>query len=268
MRTFVINLVKESQKKALFLESWKDLLNDVEILEAVDGRALSLEELKHQVKDYPAPGLTPGEIGCALSHLNVYRKIVAKKISYALVLEDDARPTNLYSREILQSIETKIKANGFGQRFVIFLQESEHIDISHEPRLFEIESCPFVSVQKMWSSHAYIISYEAAEALCRFLPPIRYEADYWEGLCLGAHLQMAASLLPLIVTNDPDKANSSLEQNRTKIRDLRNTMRTKQAFDELGIRNPHLRIKLFPLNRFIKKHYQLIRQKQLLKAMK
>ena len=33
--------------------------------------------------------MNKGEIGCALSHINLYKKIVSDKLSYAIILEDD-----------------------------------------------------------------------------------------------------------------------------------------------------------------------------------
>ena len=67
---------------------------DYEFIEAVDGRLLSENELENicdynNFKKHPSWGTRgKGIIGCALSHQKVYKKIVEKKLSKALILED------------------------------------------------------------------------------------------------------------------------------------------------------------------------------------
>jgi len=60
---------------------------------AVDGNKLTREErrsysLKHAVSTYNKP-LINKQIGCALSHIYVYKKMVAQSIKEMLILEDD-----------------------------------------------------------------------------------------------------------------------------------------------------------------------------------
>ncbi|XP_065068694.1 glycosyltransferase 25 family member-like [Rhopilema esculentum] len=47
------------------------------------------------MKDFQDPYLerpiTMGEVGCFLSHWNIWKEIVANKLEYVLVLEDDVR---------------------------------------------------------------------------------------------------------------------------------------------------------------------------------
>ncbi len=64
-----------------------------EIFPAVDGIQLSDDQLAkysevEAIKTLGRP-LVKTQIGCALSHLNIYEKIVAEGISECVVLEDD-----------------------------------------------------------------------------------------------------------------------------------------------------------------------------------
>ena len=65
-----------------------------EIVDAVDGAALDLSQLggryseKAAAKKYGSP-LLRGEIGCYLSHYNLWERIAAENIPAAVVLEDD-----------------------------------------------------------------------------------------------------------------------------------------------------------------------------------
>ena len=61
-------------------------------------------------KRYEKRLMTPGEIGCALSHQAIYRKMLDENIRYALIFEDDAviSPDIL---KVLPELEKHIKPN-------------------------------------------------------------------------------------------------------------------------------------------------------------
>lgn len=56
----------------------------------IEGVRGKLMEPKTVPPSYKIPGVLPGVIGCWRSHMNVMRKIVAEKVSSALIFEDDA----------------------------------------------------------------------------------------------------------------------------------------------------------------------------------
>ena len=93
-------------------------LKDVQIFEAVDGRELSTAELTRQgVKAYPGWKLTGtgfrffdrdlkwGEVGCALSHVGVWRRIAAESDQpVAVVLEDDVDFAPRFAELVLEAL--------------------------------------------------------------------------------------------------------------------------------------------------------------------
>ncbi|WP_272537647.1 glycosyltransferase family 25 protein, partial [Providencia sp. PROV225] len=90
MIVFIINL-KESSERRLKMQAQLDKTElKYEFINAVNGKDLSNTELKEIVYDYPNCMLSKGEIGCALSHLAIYKKMVNENIEQAFVLEDDA----------------------------------------------------------------------------------------------------------------------------------------------------------------------------------
>ena len=92
---FIINLKQDSQKKMQMQIQLNKFRLKADFVEAVDGRNLGEEE-KNRVYDHQKTirsigrGLTDGEIGCALSHQKIYKKIVEQKIPYVVIFEDDA----------------------------------------------------------------------------------------------------------------------------------------------------------------------------------
>ncbi|AYV87169.1 MAG: hypothetical protein Sylvanvirus30_11, partial [Sylvanvirus sp.] len=45
----------------------------------------------HTITDVFTPGMKPGELGCAQSHINLWRRIIQQNLPYALILEDDVQ---------------------------------------------------------------------------------------------------------------------------------------------------------------------------------
>lgn len=94
MQCFVINLERDAKKRqhmeALFLRYGLRF----ERVEAVDGRRLDEAVVNDPVSREAAiraigRPMTPAEIGVALSHISIYRKMLEAGIEMAVVLEDD-----------------------------------------------------------------------------------------------------------------------------------------------------------------------------------
>jgi len=68
-----------------------------EFFKAVDGKKMDLKQLKEQGLVHKDVKLTRGEIGCALSHVYVWKEIVLGGLDKALICEDDAIfPDNIH----------------------------------------------------------------------------------------------------------------------------------------------------------------------------
>jgi len=91
---FIVNLKKDSEKKEHMKKLCKQYALDCQFTDAVDGKKLDQNELsevydsKRAQKEYGRK-LSPGEIGCTLSHKEIYRKMVNEQIAQALIFEDD-----------------------------------------------------------------------------------------------------------------------------------------------------------------------------------
>jgi glycosyl transferase, family 25 len=86
---FVISLARATDRRAAISRHLERLGIEYEIIDAVDGANLSKVELSRRVA--PECTVHPGAIGCYLSHIQVYERVVAQQARVALVLEDDAR---------------------------------------------------------------------------------------------------------------------------------------------------------------------------------
>lgn len=91
---FVINLKRSVERRRIIAARLIDLNLPHSFFEAVDGTSLSVEDKASYAgtrrRLFFGHDLTPGEIGCLLSHRGIYRHMIANSIQAALVLEDDA----------------------------------------------------------------------------------------------------------------------------------------------------------------------------------
>lgn len=95
MKTFIINLPSEKERLKNISKQLNSLEIEYEVFHAVYWKDLTKEELNSlydnkKTKEYLWRELTLWEIGCALSHYFLFKKIVEENIDLALVLEDDA----------------------------------------------------------------------------------------------------------------------------------------------------------------------------------
>ncbi|MEZ9947932.1 glycosyltransferase family 25 protein [Vibrio breoganii] len=94
IKIFVINLKKDRHKRSAIVKHLSSLQLAYEIIDAVDGRLLSDVQVENMTdvrlsKKLIGRGLTRGEVGCALSHLEIYKRVLNENLNYALILEDD-----------------------------------------------------------------------------------------------------------------------------------------------------------------------------------
>lgn len=90
----VVNLESSVERRIHVEKQLNNLGLDYRIVAAVDGRLLSQQEIDDVYdpeKTLALRGrpLSRGEIGCALSHIGLYKEIIENKIDTMLILEDD-----------------------------------------------------------------------------------------------------------------------------------------------------------------------------------
>ena len=160
MKVYLVNMDRSKDRLEIMQRRLSSLGLEYERVSAVDGSKLSEEEKKCVVSPnwrYPYT-LTPGEVGCFLSHKKCWRKLVDSKESWALVLEDDS-VFHSKANEYFQSTEwipegvqliqfSFAKDTTFSDKSVVLPNGSHLVRVKH--------SSPC-------GTYAYLISREAAE---------------------------------------------------------------------------------------------------------
>jgi len=118
MKIFVINLKTRPDRLQNILQQFEKFnITNFEIVEAVDGRCLTTEQLSTVYDKKSAERLTKPlsllEIGCALSHLKIYNKIIEEN-KRCLIIEDDVILSDLFKNFVDIEIKDPCDVMFFG----------------------------------------------------------------------------------------------------------------------------------------------------------
>ncbi len=172
MRIYCLSLEECHERRRNILEECGKYGLEVEFINAVDGKKLSEQTMLDLVFDPQHTMLTAGEIGCALSHIKAYEKLLADECSMAFILEDDA-VFKLNPRPFLEAA-----ALADPQQPDVFLISENKKYLAHKGR--QLGGIMFYPIFHAQTAHAYIITRAAACNLALFLKPVRFVANCWK----------------------------------------------------------------------------------------
>ncbi|MEM7132764.1 MAG: glycosyltransferase family 25 protein [Chloroflexota bacterium] len=170
---WVLNLERETERRRFITQQLNELGIDFELIKAVDKETLTTEELSHYSKQAAfkseARELSRDEIGCVLSHANMWQRMVDEKIPEVLILEDDVR----VSRALFDVLANRHK----------FPDDADFINFSTQAP--QISFGEYISEIYRVSEHqtdanmtsAYWITNRGAQKLLAQTYPIRWPAD-------------------------------------------------------------------------------------------
>ena len=212
VQCFVINLPHDQARRLAISTQLEQAKLPYTMIAAVNGRELSgaalAQSYNKELAIKESHDLTLGEIGCALSHISVYREIVRRNIPHALVLEDDARLGDNVG-EILESL-AQLYSPQTPQ--VVMLNYVEKYK-----KLGMIALGPNHQVVSTYggnkNAHGYFITRAAAKKMAEQLFPVWLVADRWERFKEKKIIRVKA-LLPYCIGLTEHAVDSNLTQDR------------------------------------------------------
>jgi glycosyl transferase family 25 len=204
VHAYVINLARSVDRRAHITAELKKTGVDYEITTAVDGRELDLSDPAIVVPSLATKTVSMvGAAGCALSHLNAYKKIIADGLDAALVLEDDViLPSDLGiladavadhltgAEVVLLSYSTPYPPCKLSREGSIRLPSSRRLAL------------PIDINQWLMSSGAYIITREACERMIDCVLPVRVPTDDWRFFYREGALDRVRCVTPVPAPNN------------------------------------------------------------------
>ena len=144
-----------------------------------------------------------GSAGCALSHLSVYRKIIADGLDKALVIEDDVLlPADL------ESLADTVAGELTGAEAALLSVDCPEPCRMSRQGLIRLSSSRVlalpIDISQPRSTGAYVITREACERMVKSLLPIRVQADAWWFFYREGMLDRVRCVAPLPVLKTPE----------------------------------------------------------------
>jgi GR25 family glycosyltransferase involved in LPS biosynthesis len=188
---YVINLEKNHDRLKKFTSTYEGSgLKEEEFIhfKAIYGKDINYEEY---ISDNVEISMTPGMVGCFLSHLYIYDMMTKSMKDYALIFEDDAY--------ILRDLNLGVISSIFG-----YIPEDWDIillgyDISNPVHKYEkLEG--YLKMYNFWGTHAYFIKKTAAAKLLDLTRiPFTNQIDHVMGdLCSKGLLNVYGIPNPLV----------------------------------------------------------------------
>lgn len=200
MKVFIINLKRSVERKKSLQERCEQLGLEVKFIKAVDGKALTNKEIKRATAPLNYAFL-PGEIGCALSHQFIYKKMIREKIKAALILEDDVTLP-----DFLPKLLEKISLNKAQAEVLLLSRVNKYFK---KPIELLDNHLSIHRIQSATTTHSYIINLPAAINLLDALYPVWMTADKWN-LFEDYSLLKAYAVIPAPVELSPSASVSTI----------------------------------------------------------
>ncbi|MEQ1793993.1 MAG: glycosyltransferase family 25 protein [Nitrospira sp.] len=197
---YLINLPRSEERRRFALGQLAQIGSVPVMVDAVDGRQLNLDRLIEEGIYSPDKAneafsrqLSMGEIGCSLSHYNIYRKIVERKDPVALILEDDMLFRPGFTKKLLAAYRQLPEGWGI-------------LHLNCPCTRYERAGESIVKYDGVGSlplgSSAYLISRRGAELMLENSLPIRYPADSLVGRGLRWGVDTYGVLSPITSINN------------------------------------------------------------------
>ncbi|XP_031418543.1 procollagen galactosyltransferase 1 [Clupea harengus] len=136
---FMINLLRRTDRRDRMLRTLYEQDITCKVIAAVDGKALNVSQIEEQgIKMLPGYSdpyhgrpLTKGELGCFLSHYNIWKEIVDRGLKTSLVIEDDLRFEVFFKRR-LQNIMQEVESQGLEWDLIYIGRKRMQVDHSEK----------------------------------------------------------------------------------------------------------------------------------------
>ncbi len=199
-KVFVINLDSSTDRLAHMHATLSRLGLSYERIPAIDGTKLSQDEIKHRYSSFwfqlfHGRQMSPGELGCALSHKLAYRRIVEDQLDWGLVLEDDV----LLDDSLLELLQALFGVKLPAEIIQLYFSEQRRHKL---PTLKEVAGKRLVAFTGAHASAiAYLVSHSAAIKLSG-TDKIRFAADKFSWISAYYNVSFCG-LLPFAATPHP-----------------------------------------------------------------
>jgi GR25 family glycosyltransferase involved in LPS biosynthesis len=174
MKSYIISLSDENESKSVDLKTKiKEFGINPIWFNGLNGKTIDMEQYKHHFNDFYLNFLTPSQIGIALSHLYVWKKIAESDDEMGIVFEDDVVFTNDFSEKfnhIINNLPQDFDLLYLGRidnsnLFLFLLTFLTGLSKTNDIVIDNL----LINPKSVLQSHAYILSKKGAKQLINLL---------------------------------------------------------------------------------------------------
>jgi glycosyl transferase family 25 len=164
---------------------------EINLIEYVSSKGyqqiLMTEKTKTRIHHYD---LTRGAVGCYLSHLNIYKKLLESNYKYTIVFEDDVIMAADFYERLLYGLS-------------VIPDDWDILLLGVMCLKCDIEK-DYIKINRFWGTHGYLIKKEGARKLIEYLDkPLSKQIDADLSLLIKRKLINVYGINPIIVAQDP-----------------------------------------------------------------
>ena len=197
MQTFVLNLEHNTERKKYMQNLLNDIPIDYEFFPAVYGKSITnIEQFYDSIlaEKKAKRQLNVGEIGTAISHKNIYKKMIDENIEQALILEDDVTFLDGFI-----DVYKKIEKINVGNKIILLGTIVKKKIKKIWKKKLTSEHSMYLVLNNYAGAYGYIIGLDAAKKIYYHNKKIFIEADKWK---YYRRLSQIWLVSPSVVTGD------------------------------------------------------------------
>lgn len=178
MRTFVLSLEHNTERKEYMQDLLKDIPIDYEFFPAVYGKSITNIDQFYDSKLAEKKAkrqLNVGEIGTAISHKNIYKKMIDENIEQALILEDDVTFLDGFI-----DVYKKIEKINVGNKIILLGTIVNKKIKKIWKKTLTPEHSMYLVLNNYAGAYGYIIGLDAAKRIYYHNKKVFIEADKWK----------------------------------------------------------------------------------------
>lgn len=215
---FVISLARAQERRDRICAHLRRLGVDFDLLDGVDGQRIPPDRRRAMQAD--GRDFHPGVIGCYLSHMDAYRRLLAGGSEVALILEDDAR----LDPRFVPALQQGLRSLDFDYCFLDYHERNPQGPVCYD-RSDGVAIFPgftaYTTHAGPTGTHAYLVTRRAAARRLDFELPIRVPLDIYTTLPYRPHFRALVSPFGAGVSEDSLHSLISDHVGRLRLRWLR-----------------------------------------------
>lgn len=203
MHAYVINLARSPDRRVHITAQLGGAQIHYEMVNGVDGRDLDLSDTQLVDPAFAnANVVRPGVVGCSLSHLKVYQKILDDGLEIACILEDDVllpADFNVLTDAIAQHMSgAEVVLLNFHSQGPCQVTRADAARLPSSRLLVHV-----VDEGQIGSTGGYLITHEACARMVKTILPVRVVADNWSFFYRQGAIDRLRCVAPMPIIQSP-----------------------------------------------------------------